>query len=164
MGSLFSSPQPKYDTSPQKQAQITQKAARHRQQSARAQKRGQTQQQKYKKKVLKKDIERQLRWTGMDFILLPEFNEKNKYIYDILDGMDNLLYLKNRMWSKGSQTFMVDMGIDLKSFIPRYMKKYPAEKEIISNLKTKFKAIYGTPYNRFNGWIAGYSRVIAHSR
>jgi len=160
MGSLFSSPQPKYDSSPQKQAQITQKAARHRQQSARAQKLGLTQQQKDKKRVLKNKIESQLRWTGMDFINLAEFNEKDKYIYDILDGMDNLLYYKNRMWRESSQKFMEEMGLDLKSFIPRYMKKYPAEKVIISNLKTKFKAIYGTPYNKWNGWIAGYSRVI----
>ena len=160
MGSLLSSPKAKYDTSPQKQAQITQKAARHRQQSARAQR----QQQKDKKTVLKKEIERQLNYATGDFYLVQEFNDKGKYIYDILDGMDKLLYLKNRTWSEGSQKFMERMGINLKSFIPRYMKKYPEEKVIISNLKTKFKAIYGYPYNKWNGWIAGYSRDIhSHS-
>ena len=153
MGSMFGS-SPKYDSNPQKQAQITQKAARHRQQSARAQ----TQQQTNKKENMKREIETNLHYTTQDFILLPDFNKKGQYIYAILDGMDQLLYLKNRKWSKGSQKFMVRMGMDIKSFIPRYMKKYPAEKEIIKNLQTKFKAIYGTPYNRWDGWIAGYSR------
>ena len=152
MGSLFSSPQPKYDTSPQKQAQITQKATRHRQQSARAQ----TQTQNQTKEDMKREIRRQLNYATGDFILLKDFNKLP--IHHILDGMDNLLYLKERTWSKGSQNFLVNMGNNLKDFIPRYMKMYPAEKEIISNLKTKFKAIYGTPYNRFNDWIAAYSR------
>lgn len=152
MGSLFSSPQPKYDSSPQKQSQITQKAARHRQQSARAQ----TQTQIQTKTEMKTDIERQLNFATGDFILVKDFN--NRPIHHILDGMDNLLYLRERSWSKGSQKFLVRMGNNLKEFIPRYIKQYPAEKEIILNLKTKFKAIYGTPYNRFNEWIAGYSR------
>ena len=154
MGSLFSSPQPNYDTSPQKQAQITQKAARHRQQSARAQKQTQIQ----TKEDMKREIARQLHSATGDAILVHDFNDRP--IHNILDGMDNLLYLKNRTWSKGSQNFMVKWGDYLKDFIPRYMDKYPAEKVIISNLKTKFKAIYGTPYNRWNGWIAGYSRDI----
>lgn len=155
MGSLFSSPQPKYDSSPQKQAQITQKAARHRQQSARAQ----TQTQKQTKTEMKTVIENQLIFaTGDSYLLVKDFNERP--IHNILDGMDNLLYLKERSWSQGSQHFIKRMGENLKEFIPRYMKMYPAEKEIISNLKTKFKAIFGTPYNRFNGWIAGYSRIL----
>ena len=152
MGSLFSSPKAKYDTSPQKQAQITQKAARHRQQSARAQ----TQTQNQTKTEMKTEIERQLNYATGDFIRLKDFNKLP--IHHILDGMDNLLYLKERRWSNGSQKFLVRMGNNLKEFIPRYMKMYPAEKEIISNLKTKFQAIYNTPYNRFNGLIAGYSR------
>jgi hypothetical protein len=152
MGSLFSSPQPKYDTNPQKQAQITQKATRHRQQSARAQ----TQTQNQTKKEMKTEIESQLTYATGDFILLKDFNKLP--IHHILDGMDNLLYLKERRWSNGSQNFLVRMGNNLKEFIQRYIKMYPAEKEIISNLKTKFKAIYNTPYNRFNNWIAGYSR------
>lgn len=152
MGSLFSSPKPKYDTSPQKQSQISQKAARHRHQSAHAQ----IQTQIKTKEDMKTEIKEQLTYATGNFILVKDFNKIP--IHHILDGMDNLLYLKERMWSKGSQTFLVKMGNNLKEFIPRYMKMYPAEKEIISNLKTKFKAIYGTSYNRFNNWIAGYSR------
>ncbi len=163
MGSEFSSPQSKYDSSPQKQAQITQKAARHRHESALAP----IQKQNLLKNEMKREIERKLIFATGSFLLVDNFNlamlDDDGYqveppIYHILDGMDNLLYLKERRWSKGTQKFLVRMGNILKEFIPRYMKMYPEEKEIILNLKTKFKAIYGTPYNRFYNWIVGYSR------
>lgn len=150
MGSGLSSPKPKYDSNQQKQNQVTRKVAEHGEHS-----RGASPEKQVQTKInMRKQIKGQLHYITGEYLNAETFNKHTMPL--ILDGMDNLLYLKARKWSEPSEKLIRDEGYELKDFIPKYAKKYPKETKNISNLKTKFKAIYGTPFNKFKGKIAGY--------
>ena len=157
MGSMFGS-SPKYDSNPQKQAQITQKAARHRQQSARAS----MQTQMDTKTALKQQISQQLGYSPnhANYVLNAANEPHNNYHVNVLEGMEHLIYLKNRTYSEGSHKFLIKWGIKLQQYIEQFHQLYgkdPNYTVVINNLDTKFKAIYGKPYNRWDGYtVSGY--------
>lgn len=152
MGSGLSSPKLKYDIDQQKQRQVTQKVVAHKKNSRDAS----HQKQQQTKINLRKKINDELHYITGDHLNTDNFNKYTMPL--ILDGMDNLLYLKTRKWSEPSEIFLINMGYRLQEFIPKYTDKYPKKERNILNLKTKFKAIYGTPFNKFKGKIAGYHK------
>ena len=152
MGSGLSSPKPKYDSNQQKQKQVKKNVTAHKENSRDAS----HQEQQQTKINLRKHIQRQLHYITGEYLNTPNFNEFTMPL--ILDGMDNLLYLKTRKWNEPSENFLIKMGHRLQEFIPKYTDKYPKKERNILNLKTKFKAIYGTPFNKFKGKIAGYHK------
>ena len=157
MSRMFGS-SPKYDSNPQKQAQITQKAARHRQQSARAS----MQTQADTKTALKAQISQQLGYSPWhaNYVLDAANEPHNNYHVNVLEGMEHLIYLKNRKYSPGSYNFLIKWGIKLQQYIEQFHQLYgknPNYRLVINNLDTKFRAIYGKSYNRWDGsTVSGY--------
>ena len=123
MGSGLSSPKPKYDSNQQKQNQVTRKVAEHGEHS-----RGASPEKQVQTKInMRKQIKGQLHYITGEYLNAETFNKHTMPL--ILDGMDNLLYLKARKWSEPSEKLIRDEGYALKDFIPKYAKKYPKLKE-----------------------------------
>ncbi len=147
MGSFFSSS--KYDIDIQKNSKITKQVKQNRAQSelnSRSYELGSDKQKTTKANLMAK-INQQLgkQTNKANYVLDANYFE---YHTRVLEGMNLLIYLKQRKSSEVSDKFLVRYGVQLQNYIADFCRLYPEQKEIIKNLKKKFKAIYGFAYNK----------------
>jgi len=150
MGSFFSSS--KYDIDIQQNSKITKQVKQNRAQSelnSRSYELG-SEKQKTTKANLMAKINQQLGQSKNhpNYVLDAANEPHNNYHTRVLEGMNLLIYLKQRKSSELSDKFLVRYGVQLQNYIADFCRLYPEQKEIIKNLKKKFKAIYGFAYNK----------------